>query len=273
MQQYPTNDANGDADSGSDIYEGELLHNYNDAVACLIDCEAVISSLQRNIASKGDQIARLEEKLIQMSLELAESKANEDALTHRMTKHHRICDNDDSVDNRRYQASPNLPAIEQQRQRCSCGISVETRRHSSSCNRTKMHPYQRSASRSLCNSISSLDTTKTGVTDTSMMSFATALSSLANFSGKTVGAKDRPFDQQDHQDHYATPDESLSRGLSDDGESICRRTQTKEEAIANDDINNSEGSRPQSHRIKNARKSIIQVGFPTIIFSAVVNKV
>ena len=65
--------------SGShDFGEFDLSQNYQNSIECLVQCESIISTLQKQLASKDEQISSLEEKIVQMSLELASSKAFED---------------------------------------------------------------------------------------------------------------------------------------------------------------------------------------------------
>jgi len=56
----------------------ELLQNYHDAVGCIKQCETIIRTLEEKLGSKNETIATLEEKIVEMSLELASSKAFED---------------------------------------------------------------------------------------------------------------------------------------------------------------------------------------------------
>lgn len=58
--------------------EFDLHRNYHHAIDCLMHCEHIISSLQDKLALKDQRIGGLEEKLVQMSLELASAKASED---------------------------------------------------------------------------------------------------------------------------------------------------------------------------------------------------
>jgi len=46
----------------------DLLHNYQNAVECLINCEEMLSSLQRDVVTKDEQIARMEEEAIRTAL-------------------------------------------------------------------------------------------------------------------------------------------------------------------------------------------------------------
>ena len=64
-----------DTDSNDDV---DLGQNYQNAVDCLIQCEFIIQSLQEQLASKDEQMANLEEKLVQMSLDLASCKTFQD---------------------------------------------------------------------------------------------------------------------------------------------------------------------------------------------------
>mmetsp|Transcript_21149 Transcript_21149/g.45897 ORF Transcript_21149/g.45897 Transcript_21149/m.45897 type:complete len:171 (-) Transcript_21149:266-778(-) len=107
MHQYTEDSSPPDppaANDCADFHSRDLLQNYQHAVECLINCEALAVTLQQNIASKDEQISsleekliqnhaskdtqisNLEEKLIQMSLELASSKTKEDALEHRLSQ-------------------------------------------------------------------------------------------------------------------------------------------------------------------------------------------
>mmetsp|Transcript_44542 Transcript_44542/g.93466 ORF Transcript_44542/g.93466 Transcript_44542/m.93466 type:complete len:380 (-) Transcript_44542:119-1258(-) len=67
--------------SAMDDDEFNLHQNYHDAIECLHHCERLIKSQQEQLAAKDETIANLERKLIQMSLELASSKALEDEHT------------------------------------------------------------------------------------------------------------------------------------------------------------------------------------------------
>mmetsp|Transcript_14227 Transcript_14227/g.24319 ORF Transcript_14227/g.24319 Transcript_14227/m.24319 type:complete len:338 (-) Transcript_14227:134-1147(-) len=55
-----------------------LRQDYECAIDCLMQCESLINSLQDQLTSKDKQIKVLEGKLVEMSLELASSKARED---------------------------------------------------------------------------------------------------------------------------------------------------------------------------------------------------
>lgn len=58
--------------------EDDLRQNYQNALECLVHCEAIINSLQGSLVAKDQRIATLEDKIVQMSFELASSKAFED---------------------------------------------------------------------------------------------------------------------------------------------------------------------------------------------------
>lgn len=64
-------------DTNTSKYD-ELLQNYHDAVGCIKQCETIIRTLEGKLGLKKETIATLEEKIVQMSLELASSKAFED---------------------------------------------------------------------------------------------------------------------------------------------------------------------------------------------------
>lgn len=75
--------------------EFDLCENYQNDADCLIQCEYInsIKTLQEQLvskdeqlASKDEQIASLEEKLIQMSFELASSKAFQDEQLHQFKR-------------------------------------------------------------------------------------------------------------------------------------------------------------------------------------------
>ena len=60
--------------------EFDIHKGYHNAIDCLMHCEHIINDLQGQVTQKDEQIATLEEKLVQMSLELASAKAAEDVL-------------------------------------------------------------------------------------------------------------------------------------------------------------------------------------------------
>ena len=62
----------------------ELYKKYHDALECLYDRDRIIKEHEAKLASRDERIARLELMLVQMSLELASSKAMEDE--HRLYK-------------------------------------------------------------------------------------------------------------------------------------------------------------------------------------------
>mmetsp|Transcript_8305 Transcript_8305/g.13417 ORF Transcript_8305/g.13417 Transcript_8305/m.13417 type:complete len:304 (+) Transcript_8305:1-912(+) len=90
--------------------ELNLRQDYENAINCVVQCESMINTLQEQLASKDEQIASLEEKImripseplqeqlvskdeqitslegkiVQMSLELASTKASEGELQHRL---------------------------------------------------------------------------------------------------------------------------------------------------------------------------------------------
>mmetsp|Transcript_6857 Transcript_6857/g.15675 ORF Transcript_6857/g.15675 Transcript_6857/m.15675 type:complete len:322 (+) Transcript_6857:767-1732(+) len=86
------------ANGNAGFHADDLLHNYMNAVECLTNCEALVVTLQQELASKDEHISSLEEKLIQQSLELASSKTKEGALEHRLSLSKRVSDDDDSGD-------------------------------------------------------------------------------------------------------------------------------------------------------------------------------
>jgi len=64
----------------------DLPQNYQNAIDCLVQCEYLINNLQEQLASKDEQIASLEEKLVRMSFELASSKALQDEQLHQFKR-------------------------------------------------------------------------------------------------------------------------------------------------------------------------------------------
>lgn len=67
---------NSDRSDDSDNFD--LKRDYQNAIDCLINCEELITTLQKRLQTKDEQIASLEETIVQMSLQLANSKAFED---------------------------------------------------------------------------------------------------------------------------------------------------------------------------------------------------
>lgn len=61
-----------------------LTQKYQQAVDCLVHCEFIIMNLQQKAANKDTHIAGLEERMVGMSLELAQAKCIEDE--HRLMK-------------------------------------------------------------------------------------------------------------------------------------------------------------------------------------------
>lgn len=58
--------------------DGDLLRRYETATQCLLQCESLIRSLERELEARDERVASLEAELVRMSLELASSKARED---------------------------------------------------------------------------------------------------------------------------------------------------------------------------------------------------
>lgn len=56
----------------------DIQQSYETAIDCLIQCSQIIDRLQEQIASKDERIKDMEEKIIDMSLDLASSKASID---------------------------------------------------------------------------------------------------------------------------------------------------------------------------------------------------
>ena len=79
--------------SGASNSEFSLRQSYEHAVQCLVSCESIIGDLQEDLAakerqliSKDEVIHNLEEKLVQMSLELALTKGREGELQNQLRK-------------------------------------------------------------------------------------------------------------------------------------------------------------------------------------------
>lgn len=66
--------------NGGQVAFDDLRRDYKDAIQCIVHCESLIKTLESQLTTKDDIISSLEEKIIQMSLELASAKANEDEL-------------------------------------------------------------------------------------------------------------------------------------------------------------------------------------------------
>jgi hypothetical protein len=64
--------------SSTDALNSDLRRNYQNAIDCLMHCEHIINDLTSQMTKKDELIASLEERIVQMSLELASSKAFED---------------------------------------------------------------------------------------------------------------------------------------------------------------------------------------------------
>ena len=56
----------------------DLQQDYQNAVDCLIQCDALFKSFQEQLLAKDDRIVALEEKVMELSLELASVKARQD---------------------------------------------------------------------------------------------------------------------------------------------------------------------------------------------------
>jgi len=63
------------AQESSDL---ELRRDYQHAVDCLIQCDALFKSFQEQLRSKDERIEMLEDKIMELSLELASVKAGQD---------------------------------------------------------------------------------------------------------------------------------------------------------------------------------------------------
>lgn len=87
--------ANANANDDDNINDNELLlHHYQNAIDCIVQCESIIKILQYENVTKDKQIKSLEEKLVKMSFEFASSKALEDE--HRLLLTRNIMSGDDS---------------------------------------------------------------------------------------------------------------------------------------------------------------------------------
>ena len=58
--------------------ESDLRQDYQNAVDCLIQCETLFNSFQDQLRSKNHRIDMLEDKVMELSLELAAIKARQD---------------------------------------------------------------------------------------------------------------------------------------------------------------------------------------------------
>jgi len=73
-------DSSETSNGGQVVAFDDLRRDYKDAIQCIVHCESLIKTLESQLTTKDDIISSLEEKIIQMSLELASAKANEDEL-------------------------------------------------------------------------------------------------------------------------------------------------------------------------------------------------
>lgn len=64
--------------SPADGCDLDLRRDYQNAVDCLIQCDALFKTMQEQLRSKDSQIAALEDKVMELSLELASVKACQD---------------------------------------------------------------------------------------------------------------------------------------------------------------------------------------------------
>ena len=84
----------------------DLHQDYQNAVDCLTQCDSTIRTMQDQLASKDKQIASLEEKLVQMSFDLASSKALEDE--HRLLVRKMMSDSSHGNEDNKYPPSPQV---------------------------------------------------------------------------------------------------------------------------------------------------------------------
>ena len=69
-----------DVGKNLEIGEIDLCRDYKNAVDCLLQCDTLFKAFQEQIQSKDDRIATLEDKIMELSLELASIKAGQDQL-------------------------------------------------------------------------------------------------------------------------------------------------------------------------------------------------
>ena len=69
-----------DVGKNLEIGEIDLCRDYKNAVDCLLQCDTLFKAFQEQIQSKDDRIATLEDKVMELSLELASIKAGQDQL-------------------------------------------------------------------------------------------------------------------------------------------------------------------------------------------------
>lgn len=83
------------------VDNGDILRKYHAALTRISECESIISKLHKELSSKDEHIATLEERLVQMSIDLATSKAAEDEqrLTNRRLSELRHSESQGSVAN------------------------------------------------------------------------------------------------------------------------------------------------------------------------------
>ncbi|KAL7473396.1 hypothetical protein ACHAXS_013848 [Conticribra weissflogii] len=117
------------------IENGNLLDKYQAAVNRITECESIISKLYEELSSKDEHIATLEERLVQMSIDLATSKAAEDEqrLTNRRLSELRHSESQGSVANSvtndtsiRHESAPQRPVF-QRAHSIACGAYYSSR--------------------------------------------------------------------------------------------------------------------------------------------------
>lgn len=99
------------SDVASSGHRFDVHHLYHNAVNSLVSCDRTIKCLREELTSKDERIVMLEERLVQMSLELASTKASEDVLQHRLSKQQKL-----TIAACRIEESKNFSAANQRRE-------------------------------------------------------------------------------------------------------------------------------------------------------------
>lgn len=239
-----SNNPRNNYDSNIDI-DNDLRRNYQNAVECLIQCESIIAELQGQLASKDQQIHVLEEKIVNMSLELASSKAFEDEHRSNRRKSSIVLEDDISDDDD--ESSSKEMGKKQQQRRWSCSISRADSRVDNST--TKMNPKQQQQRRPLAvslGSMMSLDSSSNSMLDESsrtmdFTAWSTAASSdLPNRRLSAIGQFFRKNKEDGGSEHQAAQD------------------QDKEEEENQDDTNNATDERQGARQRRPPNKRRLQ---------------
>ena len=95
--KYSTSTTSEDNRSDKNILQDfeDIRADYRDAVDCLGYCESIINALQEKLAMREEHLVGLEERMVEMSLELAKAKAFEDEHRHALSRRNSVENNTD----------------------------------------------------------------------------------------------------------------------------------------------------------------------------------